>query len=105
MNHRVQLGKNVVPVCLQEWGSEEGVPEEVFQFLTAAHWCRIYATGYHSVIPERLLTSRFLVPTLLPQRVAMGHIGTDVNSEQPCDEFGWITVVRQSLGLQPLQET
>jgi hypothetical protein len=101
MNHRVQLGKNVVPVCLQEWGSEEGVPEEVFQFLTAGHWCRIYATGYHSVIPERLLTSRFLVPTLLPQRVAMGHIGTDVNSEQPCDEFGWITVVRQSLGLQP----
>jgi hypothetical protein len=51
MNHRVQLGENVVPVCLQEWGSEEGVPEEVFQFLTAGHWCRIYATGYHSVIP------------------------------------------------------
>jgi hypothetical protein len=30
-----------------------------------------------------------------------GKCRTDVNSEQPCDEFGWITVVRQSLGLQP----
>jgi hypothetical protein len=28
-------------------------------------------------------------------------VGTEINSEQPCDEFGWITVVRQSLGLQP----
>jgi hypothetical protein len=50
MNHRVELGENVVPVFLQEWGSEEGVPEEVFQFLASGHWCRIYATGFHSVL-------------------------------------------------------
>jgi hypothetical protein len=31
----------------------------------------------------------------------MGHIGTDVNSEQPCSEYEWITVVRESLGLDP----
>jgi hypothetical protein len=98
---RTTFGRKVVPVSLQVWGSEEGVPAETFQFLTAGHWCRIYAKGYHSILPEMGLTNRFLVPTLLPQEVAIGHIGTDVNAEQPCSEFEWITVVRESLGLHP----
>jgi hypothetical protein len=52
-HHRVQLGRNVVPVSLQEWGSEDGVPAETFQFLTAGHWCRIYATGHLSVYCQK----------------------------------------------------